>query len=178
MKLTPAMQSFILHWGEMGSRWGVNRSVAQIHALLHIATDPMTADEICEVLGLARSNVSNGLKELQAQGLVKVSRQLGDRRDHFTSVRDMFDLVDAVIAARREREFAPTLKALDEVMKEAGADGTPKPVKDRMGETLRVMRMFDDWYMDFSRLPRSVHLAVLKLGAKVARFLPGGKQTE
>ncbi|MEX0300817.1 MAG: GbsR/MarR family transcriptional regulator [Leisingera sp.] len=178
MKLTPAMQSFILHWGEMGTRWGVNRSVAQIHALLHIAADPMTADEICEVLGLARSNVSNGLKELQAQGLVKVSRQLGDRRDHFTSIRDMFDLVDAVIAARREREFAPTLRALDAVMQEAESDSTPKAVKERMGETLRVMRMFDDWYMDFSRLPRSVHLAMLKLGAKVARFLPGGKQTE
>ncbi|WP_260007382.1 GbsR/MarR family transcriptional regulator [Leisingera sp. M527] len=178
MKLTPAMQNFILHWGEMGSRWGVNRSVAQIHALLHIATNPMTADEICEVLGLARSNVSNGLKELQAQGLVKVSRQLGDRRDHFTSIRDMFDLVDAVIAARREREFAPTLRALADVMKEAEADSTPKAVKDRMGETLRVMRMFDDWYADFSRLPRSVHLAVLKLGAKVARFLPGVKKQE
>ncbi|UWQ30994.1 MarR family transcriptional regulator [Leisingera sp. M523] len=172
------MQNFILHWGEMGSRWGVNRSVAQIHALLHIATNPMTADEICEVLGLARSNVSNGLKELQAQGLVKVSRQLGDRRDHFTSIRDMFDLVDAVIAARREREFAPTLRALADVMKEAEADNTPKAVKDRMGETLRVMRMFDDWYADFSRLPRSVHLAVLKLGAKVARFLPGVKKQE
>ncbi|QBR37473.1 MarR family transcriptional regulator [Leisingera sp. NJS201] len=178
MKLTPAMQNFILHWGEMGTRWGVNRSVAQIHALLHISTEPMTADEICEVLGLARSNVSNGLKELQAQGLVKASRQLGDRRDHFTSIRDMFDLVDAVIAARREREFAPTLRALAGVMKEAEADNTPKAVKDRMGETLRVMRMFDDWYADFSRLPRSVHLAVLKLGAKVARFLPGVKKQE
>ncbi|WP_037255711.1 GbsR/MarR family transcriptional regulator [Roseobacter sp. SK209-2-6] len=173
MQLTPSMQNFILHWGEMGSKWGVNRSVAQIHALLHIVPDPMTADEICEVLNLARSNVSNGLKELQAQGLVKSSRQLGDRRDHFTSIRDMFDLVDAVIAARREREFAPTLRALDEVMREAELDETPKRIKDRMGETLRVMRMFDDWYMDFSRLPRSVHLAVLKLGAKVARFLPG-----
>ncbi|NVK13464.1 MAG: MarR family transcriptional regulator [Rhodobacteraceae bacterium] len=172
------MQSFILHWGEMGTRWGVNRSVAQIHALLHIASVPMTADEICEVLGLARSNVSNGLKELQVQGLVKVSRQLGDRRDHFTSIRDMFDLVDAVIAARREREFAPTLRALEEVIKEAEGDKTPRVVKERMGETLRVMRMFDDWYADFSRLPRSVHLAVLKLGAKVARFLPVGKQTE
>ncbi|MGR3622683.1 GbsR/MarR family transcriptional regulator [Pseudophaeobacter sp.] len=178
MKLTPAMQNFILHWGEMGSKWGVNRSVAQIHALLHISPEAMTADEICEALNLARSNVSTGLKELQAQGLVKSSRQLGDRRDHFTSIRDMFDLVDAVIKARREREFAPTLRALDEVMKEAEQDQTPKVVKQRMDETLRVMRLFDDWYMDFSRLPRSVHLAVLKLGAKVARFLPGGKSKD
>ncbi len=175
MKLTPAMMNFILHWGEMGSKWGVNRSVAQIHALLHISPDAMTADEICEALTLARSNVSNGLKELQSHGLVKASRQLGDRRDHFTSIRDMFDLVDTVIAARREREFAPTLRALEEVMQEAETDQTPKAIKERMGETLRVMRMFDDWYVDFSRLPRSVHLAVLKLGAKLVRFLPGGK---
>lgn len=175
MNLTPAMQNFILHWGEMGSKWGVNRSVAQIHALLHISPDALTAEEICDTLNLARSNVSNGLKELQSQGLVKSSRQLGDRRDHFTSIRDMFDLVDAVIAARREREFAPTLRALEEVMTEAEEDNTPKVIKARMGETLRVMQMFDDWYMDFSRLPRAVHLAVLKMGSKLVRFLPGGK---
>ncbi|MDE4060029.1 GbsR/MarR family transcriptional regulator [Phaeobacter gallaeciensis] len=175
MNLTLAMQNFILHWGEMGSKWGVNRSVAQIHALLHISPDALTAEEICDTLNLARSNVSNGLKELQSQGLVKSSRQLGDRRDHFTSIRDMFDLVDAVIAARREREFAPTLRALEEVMAEAEEDNTPKVIKARMGETLRVMQMFDDWYMDFSRLPRAVHLAVLKMGSKLVRFLPGGK---
>lgn len=175
MNLTPAMQNFILHWGEMGSKWGVNRSVAQIHALLHISPDALTAEEICDTLNLARSNVSNGLKELQSQGLVKSSRQLGDRRDHFTSIRDMFDLVDAVIATRREREFAPTLRALEEVMAEAEEDNTPKVIKARMGETLRVMQMFDDWYMDFSRLPRAVHLAVLKMGSKLVRFLPGGK---
>ena len=175
MNLTRAMQNFILHWGEMGSKWGVNRSVAQIHALLHISPDALTAEEICDTLNLARSNVSNGLKELQSQGLVKSSRQLGDRRDHFTSIRDMFDLVDAVIAARREREFAPTLRALEEVMAEAEEDNTPKVIKARMGETLRVMQMFDDWYMDFSRLPRAVHLAVLKMGSKLVRFLPGGK---
>ncbi|MDE4174830.1 MarR family transcriptional regulator [Phaeobacter sp. PT47_59] len=175
MHLTPAMQNFILHWGEMGSKWGVNRSVAQIHALLHISPEALTAEEICGTLNLARSNVSNGLKELQAQGLVKSSRQLGDRRDHFTSIRDMFDLVDAVVAARREREFAPTLRALEQIMAEAEEDNTPKVIKARMGETLRVMQMFDDWYMDFSRLPRAVHLAVLKMGSKLVRFLPGGK---
>jgi len=175
MTLTPAMMNFILHWGEMGSRWGVNRSVAQIHALLHISPDPLTADQICEALDLARSNVSTGLKELQSWKLVKSSRQLGDRRDHFTSVRDMFDLVDTVIEGRRAREFAPTLAALKEVVLEAESDGTPAVVQSRITETLRVMQMFDDWYADFSRLPRAVHLAVLKLGSKVVRFLPGGK---
>ncbi|MCP4821921.1 MAG: MarR family transcriptional regulator [Shimia sp.] len=175
MQLTPAMQNFILHWGEMGSRWGVNRSVAQIHALLHLSPDPLTADDICDALGIARSNVSTGLKELQGWDLVKSSRKLGDRRDHFTSVRDMFDLVDAVVKGRREREFAPTMRALGEVLEEAKSDGTPNTVLDRMNETHRVMKMFDDWYTDIARLPRSVHMTILKLGAKLTRLLPKGK---
>ncbi|MCV6586686.1 MAG: MarR family transcriptional regulator [Marinibacterium sp.] len=169
------MQDFILHWGEMGSRWGVNRSVAQIHALLHISPDPMTADEICDTLNLARSNVSNGLKELQGWKLVKVSRKLGDRRDHFTSIRDMFDLVNTVVAERRKREFAPTLEALEAVLQEAETDQTPTAVRDRMRETHRVMKMFDDWYLDFSRLPHAVHLSVLKLGSRIVSLLPGGR---
>lgn len=175
MELSPATQNFILHWGEMGAKWGVNRSVAQIHALLHIMPDPMTAEEISETLNLARSNVSNGLKELQAWKLVKVSRQLGDRRDHFTSVRDMFDLVTVVIEGRREREYAPTLAALEEVAREAEKDGTPKDIRGRINETLETMQMFDAWYRDVARLPRAVQLSALKLGARIARFLPKGK---
>lgn len=175
MQLSPATQNFILHWGEMGAKWGVNRSVAQIHALLHVMPDPMTAEDISETLNLARSNVSNGLKELQAWKLVKVSRQLGDRRDHFTSVRDMFDLVNVVIEGRREREYAPTLAALKEVAEEAETDGTPKKVRGRIRETLETMQLFDDWYRDVARLPRAVQLSAVKLGARVAKFLPKGK---
>lgn len=172
MKLSQAMQDFILHWGDMGAKWGVNRSVAQIHALLHLSPKPMTADEICETLNLARSNVSNGLKELQGWKLVKSSRQLGDRRDHFHSVRDMYDLVDAVIDGRREREFTPTLEALSRVAAEAESDGTPEHIRARMLETHRVMKNFDDWYADVSRLSRPVQLAIMKLGGKITRFLP------
>lgn len=175
MKLTPAAKDFILHWGEMGAKWGVNRSVAQIHALLHIAPDPMTADEICDTLNLARSNVSTGLKELQGWKLVKASRQLGDRRDHFTSIRDMFDLVNVVIEGRREREYAPTLAALREVQKEAASDGTPEKIKSRIDETLETMEMFDDWYAEMSRLPRSVQLAMVKMGGRIAKLIPKGK---
>lgn len=174
MNLTPAMQAFILHWGEMGAKWGVNRSVAQIHALLHIAPDPMDAEEIAETLGLARSNVSTGLKELQGWKLVKSSRGLGERRDVFTSVQDIFDLVTVVVEGRREREFAPTIEALRAVAADAETDATPDRVKARMTETLTTMQMFDDWYRDISRLPRGVQMAMLKLGAKVARFLPKG----
>ncbi|MFM2367385.1 MAG: hypothetical protein RIR95_1993 [Pseudomonadota bacterium] len=174
MHLTPAMQSFVLHWGEMGAKWGVNRSVAQIHALLHIAPDPLDAEEIAETLGIARSNVSTGLKELQGWKLVKASRGLGERRDVFTSVQDMFDLATVVAEGRREREFIPTLQALRDVAVSAETDATPDHVKVRMKETLDTMQMFDDWYRDISRLPRGVQMAVLKLGSKIARFLPKG----
>lgn len=174
MHLTPAMQAFVLHWGEMGAKWGVNRSVAQIHALLHIAPDPLDAEEIAETLGLARSNVSTGLKELQSWKLVKSSRGLGERRDVFTSVQDMFDLATVVVEGRREREFAPTIEALRAVAAEAETDATPDHVRKRMKETLDVMQMLDDWYREVSRLPRGVHLAMLKLGSKIARFLPKG----
>lgn len=172
MKLTQAMQDFILHWGDMGSKWGVNRSVAQIHALLHISPDPLAADEICEILGLARSNVSNGLKELQSWGLVQTSRTLGDRRDHFTSIRDMFDLVNVVTEGRRAREFTPTLVALQVTAEEARKDGTPADVQKRIDGTLETMEMFDAWYADVARLPRGVQLALLKLGGGIARFIP------
>jgi DNA-binding transcriptional regulator GbsR (MarR family) len=174
MILTPAMQNFILHWGEMGTKWGVNRSVAQIHALLHIAPDPMTAEDISDTLDLARSNVSTALKELQGWKLVKATRSLGDRRDMFTSVQDMFDLVTVVVEGRREREYAPTIEALRAVAAEADADDTPASVKARIKETLDMMQMFDDWYRDISRLPRGVQMAVVKLGARIARFLPKG----
>ncbi len=174
MILTPAMQNFILHWGEMGAKWGVNRSVAQIHALLHIAPDPMTAEDIAETLTLARSNVSTALKELQGWKLVKATRQLGDRRDHYTAVQDMFDLVTVVIEGRREREYAPTLEALRAVAVEAETDDTPKAVRKRIKETLDTMQMFDDWYRDIIRLPRGVQMAAVKLGARIARFLPKG----
>jgi DNA-binding transcriptional regulator GbsR (MarR family) len=174
MHLTPAMQNFILHWGEMGAKWGVNRSVAQVHALLHIAPEPMPADEICDTLNLARSNVSTALKELQGWKLVKPVRQLGDRRDHFTSIRDMFDLVNIVIEGRREREYAPTLAALRDVAAEAETDGTPPHIRARFAETLQTMQQFDDWYAEIARLPRSTQMTLLKLGAKIARFLPRG----
>ena len=172
MNLTPAMQDFILHWGEMGSKWGVNRSVAQIHALLHLAPEPMAADEICEALNLARSNVSTGLKELQGWKLVSTSRDLGDRRDKFHSIRGMFDLAHVVIEGRRDREFAPTIAALERVSEEAKNDKTPRHVRARMSETLETMQMFDKWYMDIARLPRGVQMAALKLGGRIARFLP------
>jgi DNA-binding transcriptional regulator GbsR (MarR family) len=118
--------------------------------------------------------VSTALKELQGWKLVKATRSLGDRRDMFTSVQDMFDLVTVVVEGRREREYAPTIEALRAVAAEADADDTPASVKARIKETLDMMQMFDDWYRDISRLPRGVQMAVVKLGARIARFLPKG----
>ena len=176
MTLTPAMQDFILHWGEMGARWGVNRSVSQVHALLHLSPDALPADTICELLGLARSNVSTAIKELQSWGLVSVKRQLGDRRDHFTSERDMFELVRTVVEERREREFQPTMQAVADALDLAKRDQeTPRAVRLRMAETLETMQMFDSWYRQVVRLPRGSQIGLLKLGAKIAKYLPGGK---
>ncbi|MEM6488987.1 MAG: MarR family transcriptional regulator [Pseudomonadota bacterium] len=173
MELTPAMRAFVLHWGEMGTRWGVNRSVAQVHALLHLAPRPLPAEEIAETLGIARSNVSTALRELQGWKLIKVSRELGDRRDHFVALEDLFDLVRAVVEGRREREFAPTMEALRAVSGTAQTDGeTPEAVATRIATTLEMMELFDTWYRDVARLPRSTQMAMLRAGGALARVLP------
>lgn len=173
MKLSGPMKQFILHWGEMGSRWGVNRSQAQIHALLHLAPKPLPADEIAELLGIARSNVSTALRELQSWRIVRVERELGDRRDHFAAVDDMVELVTTVVEGRRQREFAPTIERVRECFEAAEADPeTPQSVRQRLAETLETMEMFDRWYREIAQLPRSSQLTLLKLGARIARLLP------
>src|SRR5438876_1245125 len=119
MELTPLIQKFILHWGEMGTRWGINRTVAQIHALLFLAQKPLTAEEIAELLGVARSNVSNSLKELQGWGIVKVVHVMGDRRDHFESLKDVWEMFRIVLDERKKREIDPSLSMLQECIAEA-----------------------------------------------------------
>ena len=114
MHLTDTMQRYIVHWGEMGSRWGMNRSVAQIHALLYLSEKPLNADEIGETLGIARSNVSTGLKELASWELVQVTHVLGDRRDFFTAQHDTWEVIRVIIEGRKRREIDPTLAALRE----------------------------------------------------------------
>jgi len=172
MKLTPAMQAFILHWGDMGSKWGLNRSVAQIHALLHLSPEALTAEQISTTLNLARSNISTGLKELAAWRLVQTTRQLGDRREYYTSIGDIYDLVEAVIAARRDREFAPTLAALREIQAEAETDDTPAEVKTRIAETVETMQQLDGWYESLSALPRAMQLTCSEPARKSATFWP------
>src|ERR1700737_1629968 len=112
LKLSPVAEKFILHWGEMGTRWGVNRTVAQVHALLFISPRPMHAEEITETLSVARSNVSNSLRELQGWGIVRVVHVMGDRRDHFESLKDVWQMFEIIIAERKRREMDPTLEML------------------------------------------------------------------
>src|SRR5437588_8048177 len=121
--LSPIQQKFILHWGEMGTRWGINRTVAQIHALLYISPRPLNAEEIAQVLGVARSNVSTSLKELQGWGIVKMVHVLGDKRDHFESMKDVWEMFRVILDERKKRESDPTLAMLRESVAEARKPG-------------------------------------------------------
>src|SRR5215469_10434546 len=125
--LGPVRQKFILHWGEMGARWGINRTVAQIHALLYISDRPLHAEEIAETLGVARSNVSTSLKELQGWGIVRMVHVLNDKRDHFESLKDVWEMFRTVLDERKRREIDPTLAMLRECITEIGTQKDKDP---------------------------------------------------
>jgi DNA-binding transcriptional regulator GbsR (MarR family) len=172
MQMTPVMEKYVLHWGEMGTRWGVNRSIAQIHALLYLSPRPLTAEEIAETLSIARSNVSTSLKELQTWGLVRLTHVLGDRRDHFESVKDNWDMLTIIVEERKRREIDPTLALLRECMAEAEQDKTTDPeVKARIERMLTFIDSLTTWYDQVKRLPKPTLVALMKLGGKVARFV-------
>ncbi len=175
MELTPAMQRYVLHWGEMGGRWGANRSIAQIQALLFLSERPLTAEEIAGTLSIARSNVSNSLKELQSWGLVKVVHQIGDRRDHFEALTDPWELFLRIVEERKRREIDPTLEMLRACVVEAESDGqTPKVARERMRAMLSVLDLLDGWYREVKTLPKATLLGLAKAGGKVAKLLGRG----
>lgn len=172
MKLSSVEQRFVLHWGEMGSRWGVNRTVAQIHALLYLATRPLNAEEITETLGVARSNVSTSLKELQSWGLVKVVHQMGDRRDHFESLHDVWDIFFVILEERKRRELDPTLTTLRECVMESEEDPEIDPVvKERIEQTLAFLEQLTGWYAQMKKMDRSSMLKMMKIGIKIQSLL-------
>jgi len=172
MKLSPVMEKYILHWGEMGTRWGVNRTVAQIHALLYLSTHPLNAEEITETLTVARSNVSTSIKELQSWGLVKTVNVLGDRRDHFETLHDPWDLFDVIIEGRKRRELDPTLTLLRECVLESEADKeTPAEVKARIRDVMNFLDTLNSWYEQIRGLPRPTLIKLIKLGARIQRIL-------
>ncbi len=175
-KLTdiPEASAFILHWGEMGSQWGVNRSVSQVHALLYLSEHPLHAEEICEALGLARSNVSNGLKELQGYGIVKRTHVMGDRRDHFVAEADLWDMLMKITVERKKREIDPTILVLSDLTAQMDARGdVPAHVRERIGRMHDFIGNLSIWYDDVRKLPRPTLVTLMKLGGKIARFIPG-----
>ena len=172
MKLTLATERYILHWGEMGTRWGVNRSVAQVHALLYLSPKPIPADEIVETLSIARSNVSTSLKELQGWGLVQLTHILGDRRDHFESKKDLWDLLMIIVEERKRREIDPTLTMLRECVAEAKEDKEIDPeIRKRIQTTLEFVESMTSWYDQVKRIPKPTLVALVKLGDKIVRFI-------
>src|SRR5213082_3553654 len=135
--LTPVAQKFILHWGEMGTRWGINRTVAQVHALLFVSPRPLPADEIAETLAVARSNVSTSLRELQGWRIVKVVHVIGDRRDHFESMKDVWEMFRVIVEERKRREIDPTLAILRECVAEAKkSKSTDETTRERLAALL------------------------------------------
>ena len=171
MDLSPTLSRFVLHWGEMGTRWGVNRTVAQIHALLYITGRPMHAEEIVDTLGVARSNVSTSLRELQGWNLVKLVHLAGDRRDHFESSTDVWELLRTVVRERQRREVAPTIEVLRELLADPGIAKDPAEAKRRIRETLELMETLTAWSDEMLRLDTDTLSKVLKLGAKVKKLM-------
>ena len=171
MKLTPMSEKFILHWGEMGTQWGVNRTVAQIHALLFIAARPMAADEICDTLGVARSNVSNSIKELQSWRLVTVVHQLGDRRDHFETNGEVWELFRVIAAERQRREIEPTERFLTEMMASPEFAQQDKEVQRRITQTHELISTLTLWTGQMLKLSTATLVRLLKLGSSIQKFL-------
>lgn len=172
MKLTSTQQKFILHWGEMGSRWGVNRTVAQIHALLYLSQDALNAETISETLEVARSNVSTSLKELQSWGLVKVVHAMGDRRDYFESHKDVWDIFMIILEERKRRELDPTLTILRECVMESEQDKATDPeIKARIEHTLEFLEQLTGWYEQMKHLDRKTLTKIMNMGAKIQGLL-------
>jgi DNA-binding transcriptional regulator GbsR (MarR family) len=167
---SPVEQKFILHWGEMGSRWGINRTVAQVHALLYLAPAPLNADEIVERLDVARSNVSTSLKELQGWGIVRMVHVLGDKRDHFESMKDVWEMFRIVMDERKKREFDPTMRMLEECIADAGRDrATSEYAEERLRELHQFFATATAWYAHVRRWPTATLLKFVKAGDRVLK---------
>ena len=171
MELTPIAERFILHWGEMGSRWGVNRTVAQIHALLYLLGRPVAADEIADTLGVARSNVSTSLKELQGWRLARVVHVMGDRRDHFETSTDVWELFNLIVEGRRQRELDPTLSMLRESLLSTDMSKEEKETEQRIRDTLVFLETLTTWSDEMLRLKPETLMRTLGVGAKISQTM-------
>ena len=171
MELTDISRRFVVHWGEMGTAWGVNRSVAQIHALLFFHGKPLHAEEISDTLGVARSNVSNSLKELLNWNLIRTTHILGDRRDYFDTSTDVWELFRTVVRERKEREYDPTVRLLRELVAHPDFNAEAPDAQDRVAETLALMQSLGSWADEMLRLSPTTLNKVLRLGATIQKFV-------
>ncbi len=172
VKLAEPVRQFVLQWGNLGERWGVNRSVSQIHALLYASAQAMTADEIAEALGMARSNVSNSLKELQGWEIVRSVAVMGDRRTFFEAETDLWTLVTRIAAGRKARELDPAAAALRACVAAAESDKGVNPVATkRLREMLEFVERTGRWYEQMLKLPKTQVAMLMKLGGGVVRLL-------
>jgi DNA-binding transcriptional regulator GbsR (MarR family) len=163
----PVGRRFVLHWGEMGWRWGVNRTVSQMHALLFLLGRPMHAEEIAELLQVARSNVSNSLRELENWNLVRVVHRVGDRRDHYETVQDPWELMRIIVRERKTREFDPTVTMLRDCVQDPAFARQDEGAQKRMRDTLALMEALSAWTDEMLGLETATLARVAKLGAKV-----------
>jgi len=172
MKLNQVQQKFVLHWGEMGTRWGINRTVAQIHALLFISPKPLNAEEIAETLNVARSNVSTSLKELQGWRIVKLVHVLGDKTDRFEAMKDVWEMFRMVLDERKRREIDPTMALLQECMAEAAKEkDTDKYTESRLRELHQFFTTTSSWYSQVAKLPGTALVRFLNAGDKLLKSL-------
>jgi DNA-binding transcriptional regulator GbsR (MarR family) len=171
MNLPPLVQSFVLHFGEMGSRWGINRTVGQIYALLYVSPRPLNAEDIVDALGVSRSNVSMGLRELQAWNLVLPRHLPDDRRDHFTTPDDVWQILRVLAEERKKREVDPTLSVLRELLMVTPGSDADRHAQARMAEMHGLIERLTTWYDDVKRLETERLAALLALGTKVTRLL-------
>lgn len=173
MKLTAVQQKFILHWGEMGTRWGINRTVAQIHALLYLSADPLPAEEIATTLGVARSNVSTSLRELEGWGIVRGVHLLGDRRDHFLTLTDVWEMFRIILEERKRREIDPTLAVLRECVEQArGNSPAEAQTRERLQAMLEFLEAMMALYDEAQKLPVGALRGLAKWKGKMGKLLP------
>jgi len=175
--LTPVAQKFILHWGEMGTKWGINRTVAQVHALLFLSPKPLPADEISITLAVARSNVSTSLRELQGWGIVHLVHVLGDRRDHFDTTKDVWEIFRTVSEERKRREIDPTLRVLAECVQELKtAPASEAFTRERLESMLEFLTTMSGLFDEILRMPAGTLKSVGKLRGKVITLFGSDKK--
>ena len=175
VKLTSIMKDFVVHWGEMGTKWGINRTVAQIHALLHLSPESLSAEEITSLLMVARSNVSNSLKELENWGLIKVTHTMGDRKERYECLKDVWEMFRIILDERKKREIDPTLQVLRNCIAEIDQSKSEDPyTRKQIMEFLNFFELMTDWYNRMRVMPVDKILEVLHVKKKITQLLRGG----